>query len=166
MYRLFDVCKRTEASKTGLRGWNVPASTTAALCNKLGSNCPSCACRLGTWGNQVRGSLRMNQDGNRQGLTEDAPQSSDAFGQKNRLLSNFAGRHIAPIFGADKSSRGSDGARALFGDIGSQPGASSACKRCSGEPPREALGCLGWQIYILHNDLDDLVGVVLRLWRV
>src|ERR1035438_3236926 len=86
MYRLFDVCKRSEASKTGLRGWNVPASTTAALCNKLGSNCPSCACRLGTWGNQVRGSLRMNQDGNRQGLTEDAPQSSDAFGQKKQAF--------------------------------------------------------------------------------
>ena len=73
-------------------------------------------------------------------------------GRKNRLLSNFAGRHIAPIFGADKSSRGSDGARALFTIIGSQP--------------RAAQGCLGRHVYIFHNDLDDLMGVVLKRLRV
>src|ERR1017187_7305686 len=40
--RLFDGCKRSRASKTGLRTGNVPASTTcalcAALCNKSGTN--------------------------------------------------------------------------------------------------------------------------------
>src|ERR1017187_6043432 len=55
---------------------------------------------------------------------------------------------------------------ALFGNIGSQPGASSACNRCSGELLSPVLGCLGRQVYIFHNDLDDLVGVVLGRWRV
>src|ERR1039458_5457953 len=46
-------------------------------------------------------------------------------------------------------------------NIGSQPGASSACKRCSGELLSPVLGCLGRQVFIFHKDLDDLVGVVL-----
>src|ERR1017187_4793899 len=55
---------------------------------------------------------------------------------------------------------------ALFTNIGSQPRASSACKRCSGELLSPVLGCLGRQVFIFHNDLDDLVGVVLKRWRV
>ena len=33
---------------------DVPASTTAGLCNKSGSHCPWCVCRWGTSGTQVR----------------------------------------------------------------------------------------------------------------
>src|ERR1035438_6091525 len=68
---------------------------------------------------------------------------------------------LPPFSGLTRVAAARTGARALFGNIGSQPRASSACKRCSGELLSPVLGRLGRQVYIFHNDLDDLVGVVL-----